>query len=124
MPFFAAGSLVLCTLTAICSVGPATPPSTLTLTLHAAGGPARSVQLTCHPDTGTHPQPARACSALDAADGDFERLPADTEATCTLVYSPVRAEARGRWKGERVDFTTEYANACQAEAQSGGVFGF
>ncbi|NIJ13122.1 hypothetical protein FHU38_003466 [Saccharomonospora amisosensis] len=124
MSMIAAGSLAACTLTALCAGGLALPAeSSLSLSLRGTDGVTRSVHLTCEPDAGTHPRAQQACAALDAADGDFDRLPA-LQRQCTMIYSPVRAEARGHWQGEPVRFTTEYSNPCFAGARSGGVFGF
>ncbi|PXY33629.1 serine protease [Prauserella sp. PE36] len=125
MPMFAAGSLAACTLTMLCAGGPApvTPESSLTLTLHTADGAARAVQLVCDPDSGTHPKARDACEALEGADGDFERL-APKNQPCPMIYAPLDARAHGHWRGERVDFRTEYSNSCVADAESAGVFAF
>ncbi|TWE22634.1 subtilisin inhibitor-like [Prauserella muralis] len=121
---FAAGSLAACTLTMLCAGGPApTPESSLTLTLETANGAARAVHLVCEPPMGTHPHPGGACAAIESAGGDLERLPADNQ-PCPMIYAPVQARAHGHWKGEPVDFHTEYSNECFADGESGGVFGF
>lgn len=121
---FAAGSLAACTLTALCASGPTLPAeSSLTLSLRGTDGVTRSVQLTCEPDAGTHPRAHEACTALESADGDFNRLPVKQQ-RCTMIYSPVQARAHGHWEGEPVQFTTEYSNSCFADARSGGVFAF
>jgi hypothetical protein len=124
MPFFTALPVAACTLTAVCAGGPApVPQSTLVLSLHNDNGAVRTVELLCQPEAGTHPRAAEACSALESAGGDFSRLPVKDQ-MCPMIYAPVRAEAHGQWRGEPVDFRTEYGNRCQADARSGGVFAF
>ncbi|EIE98400.1 subtilisin inhibitor-like protein [Saccharomonospora glauca K62] len=122
---FGAPFLAACTAAALCTGSPdaATPASSLVLSLTDAGGNTTSVELMCDPAQGTHPQADTACRALERADGDFTRLPAKDQA-CTMIHSPVLAEARGNWYDTPVDFSTEYPNACFADAQSGGVFSF
>ncbi|WP_199435087.1 SSI family serine proteinase inhibitor [Qaidamihabitans albus] len=122
MPIFSAGSLAACAVTLMCAGGQATPPgSSLVLTLHPEGGTPRSAVLLCDPASGTHPEAEAACDALEQADGDFARLPTEHRA-CPMIHAPVRAEAHGTWRGERVHFRTSYSNTCFAEAESSGVF--
>lgn len=71
--------------------------------------------------TGSHPRRERACAALDLAGGNFENLQT-TGASCPMIYDPVTATARGRYKGVRVNFEATYANACVAGAESADVF--
>lgn len=124
MAMISATTVTACTIAAVCSGAPVpTPGSSLMLSLQGSTGPESTVHLTCSPDAGTHPRAREACEALTRAGGDFERLPAK-DMNCTMVYSPVRAHAHGHWHGEPVDYTTEYANRCVADARSGGVFGF
>ncbi|WP_028662773.1 SSI family serine proteinase inhibitor [Saccharomonospora halophila] len=124
MALISATTVTACTIAAVCSGAPApAPESSLVLSLRGTTGVERVVHLTCSPDAGTHPRARAACAALTRAEGDFDRLPVK-DSTCTMVYSPVRAEAHGHWQGDPVDYTTEYANRCVADARSGGVFGF
>jgi hypothetical protein len=98
--------------------------SQLTLLLVDASQRANVVTLTCNPDGGTHPHPARACSSLRDAGGDFKRLPPDSTTACTFVYQPVQAYATGHWRGRPVAFTHTYGNRCSAGVESGHVFDF
>ncbi|MER5966813.1 SSI family serine proteinase inhibitor [Streptomyces sp. NPDC002057] len=75
-------------------------------------------------DRPAHPHRAEACAALDAADGDFDRLPGQPGARCTAEHSPVTLSARGTYQGRSVDWTRTYGNPCQANAQTGAVFAF
>jgi hypothetical protein len=71
--------------------------------------------------SGSHPRRERACAALDLAGGRFENLQT-TGANCPMIYDPVTATAKGRYKGVRIDFEATYANACVAWAESDDVF--
>ncbi|MEY7970704.1 SSI family serine proteinase inhibitor [Saccharomonospora xinjiangensis] len=126
MSMFGATSLAACAVMAVCTTGPAgpvTPDSSFVLTLTDARGGTTSVQLTCGPTQGNHPQGEAACRSLERADGDFTRLPVKNQA-CTMIYSPVLATASGNWHGTPVEFDTEYSNRCVADTHSGGVFSF
>lgn len=126
MPKFGATILAACAAAALCTggtAGAATPDSTFVLSLTDPRGATTSVELTCGPAQGNHPQADTACRSLEQADGDFSRLPTKFQ-NCTMIYSPVRATASGSWYGTPVDFDSEYSNRCVADAQSGGVFAF
>ncbi|MET9676432.1 SSI family serine proteinase inhibitor [Streptomyces sp. NPDC006482] len=71
-----------------------------------------------------HPHREAACHALDAVDGDFDRLNAEPDATCTDEYAPVTLTARGTYKGRTVDWTKTYTNNCEATVKTGAVFYF
>ena len=47
-------------------------------------GESRTATLTCDPDGGTHPDPARACAALDAHPEALHPVPGDV--ACTEIY--------------------------------------
>nr|WP_237535306.1 SSI family serine proteinase inhibitor [Streptomyces sp. SID3343] len=87
------------------------------MTVHQGQGTTGPVvaeaELWCHPDGGSHPTPAAACAALDAAGGDPQRIPARS-GICPAVYAPVTAVATGHWRGgaQRIDFTRTYGNHC------------
>ncbi|WP_160097032.1 SSI family serine proteinase inhibitor [Kibdelosporangium aridum] len=72
--------------------------------------------------TGSHPRRERACAAIDEVGGDFTKLPATVGTNCPMIYDPVTARAKGRYKGKRVDFEFVYANHCVAAAESNDVF--
>ncbi|MBP2330811.1 hypothetical protein JOF56_011196 [Kibdelosporangium banguiense] len=71
--------------------------------------------------TGSHPRRERACATLDAAGGNFENLQT-TGGACPMIYDPVTATAKGRYKGMRIDFEAVYANQCVAAAESADIF--
>jgi hypothetical protein len=135
-------------LTALAATGPATaagPPD-----LHAAVPPAkadhlriavadagalgqdRTYSLLCHPAGGTHPQPEKACAALDAAvkdgrmdastaadrtrraklGGPFAPVPSGTP--CTMMHGgPATARITGIWHGKSVDARFDRSNGCE-----------
>jgi hypothetical protein len=47
-------------------------------------GESRTTTLTCDPDGGTHPDPAKACAALDAHPEALHPVPGDM--ACTQIY--------------------------------------
>ncbi len=115
--------LAACLLSLSC-LAPAQPPaSTLQLTTHDTANRIGSVVLTCDPAGGTHPKHDKACAVLSDVDGDFSRITARHQA-CTLIYAPVEATAIGTWHGKPVSFQTTYANRCEADRNSDGVFAF
>ncbi|MET9295563.1 SSI family serine proteinase inhibitor [Streptomyces sp. NPDC003077] len=81
----------------------------------------RTTKLTCTPDGGNHPQPAKSCKAIGKADGDFSHL-ARVDRPCTMIYQPVTVVAHGTWKDKPSGFARTYPNQCVAGSESGGVF--
>ncbi|WP_017238174.1 SSI family serine proteinase inhibitor [Streptomyces sp. SS] len=71
-----------------------------------------------------HPHREAACHALDAVNGDFDRLNAEPNATCTAEHAPVTLTASGTYKGRTVDWTKTYDNNCEATRITGAVFYF
>jgi hypothetical protein len=65
---------------------PAQPRYDLTITFWPQGrdGPSRTATLTCDPDGGTHPDPAKACAALRAHPEALHPVPLDM--ACTEIY--------------------------------------
>lgn len=136
-------------LTALAGTAPATaagpsdlrlavPPAKadyLRITVTGTGGTddaGTTYSLFCHPAGGTHPQPERACAALDAAmaagrtgtdraadrtrrapaGGPFAPVPAD--ATCTMMHGgPATARITGMWHGRAVDARFDRSNGCE-----------
>ena len=92
-------------------------------TTHDTANRVGSVLLTCEPTGGTHPKRDKACAVLEGAGGDFSRINARHQA-CTLIYAPVDATAIGTWHGKPVSYSTTYANRCEADRDSDGVFAF
>ncbi|WP_131742584.1 SSI family serine proteinase inhibitor [Actinomadura roseirufa] len=72
--------------------------------------------LTCSPDGGTHPAPARACARLREINGDLDRLRHRSE-RCPRAFDPREVEIRGAWNGRDIVFKERYPNAaCLEEA--------
>ncbi|MFD3869291.1 subtilase-type protease inhibitor [Streptomyces sp. NPDC058623] len=89
----------------------------------------RASTLSCAPTaSGTHPDPAAACGALNATGGAFDRLLAapDPQRACPMHYDPVTVTADGVWQGSRVAWKHTFSNACAMNATLNGnaVFAF
>jgi hypothetical protein len=118
LPLFA-----VCLMSLSC-LAPAQPPtSTLQLTSHDTGNRFGSAVLTCEPTGGTHPKRDQACHVLEDVNGDFARIRGRQQA-CTLIYAPVDVMVVGTWRGEPVSYETTFANRCEADRASDGVFAF
>lgn len=72
---------------------------------------------------GTHPLAFPACTALSAADGDFDALPGQP-GVCRAPYAPITVTARGEFRGHPVDWRKKFANRCILRAATGPVFAF
>jgi hypothetical protein len=68
------------------SAAPAQPRYDVTVTYWPTGasGESRSATLTCDPDGGTHPDPAKACDALLSHEDALE--PVSGDVACTQIY--------------------------------------
>ncbi|TVT44891.1 hypothetical protein FNH05_21000 [Amycolatopsis rhizosphaerae] len=95
----------------------------LTFSNQDSGGRVTTVTLRCEPDGGSHPHAARACQALEAADGDFDRLTGQDQ-PCPMIWQPVTATATGHWRGRPVQYSHTYPNRCEAAVRSAQVFDF
>ncbi|WP_406724825.1 SSI family serine proteinase inhibitor [Streptomyces sp. GD-15H] len=76
--------------------------------------------LLCDPPHG-HPRAADACAELAAADGRISGIPT-RDTFCTMVHAPVTAHAHGQWRGQPVEYTETFPNACVMRARTGSVF--
>jgi len=77
-----------------------TPRYDLTITYWPGGkdGPSRTATLTCDPTGGTHPNPPKACGALDAHPETLHPVPGDV--ACTEIYGGDQvAEVKGAGPG-------------------------
>jgi hypothetical protein len=102
---------------------PPEPRTTLVLAVVPQDEPATVATLTCGPTGGTHPLAPMACRDLQAAGGDFTRLPGDPfTRVCPDVWDPVTAAAVGWWEGRVTWFRQVYGNACELRASTGPVF--
>ncbi|MFC4565413.1 SSI family serine proteinase inhibitor [Nocardiopsis mangrovi] len=102
------------------------PGATLQLSMETgkdSGGDRSAVTLDCNPSGGSHPEADSSCTSLEAVGGRFADLPTRGQ-VCTMEYRPVTVRASGRWDGETVDYTEEFANPCIAADSTDGVFGF
>ncbi|MFI1980277.1 SSI family serine proteinase inhibitor [Streptomyces wedmorensis] len=75
-------------------------------------------------DRPAHPYRAEAYSALDEADGDFDRLRAEPDSSCTAEHAPVTLTARRTYRGRAFGRTRTYDNNCEATVRTGPVFSF
>jgi hypothetical protein len=89
------------------------PRTRLHITVWASpDAPPRVWELVEDPPGGTHPRPAEALHAIEAADRPFAPVPAD--AVCTQIYGgPARATIEGSWRGQRVSASYDKRNGCE-----------
>ncbi|ORY07640.1 subtilisin inhibitor [Basidiobolus meristosporus CBS 931.73] len=104
---------------------PTKGPAHYTLAIYSGSSPSgqrlSQVVLDCHPMGGTHPHSAQACSALDKANGYFDKL-SSNGAFCTDNFEPITATAEGNGYGHPTHFTKTYSNRCALVSESDGVF--
>lgn len=96
--------------------------SALRLSAHLDGEQSTTTLL-CRPSGGGHPDADSACRTLEAAGGDFDLIRPET-GPCTMEMRPIILQAQGWWQGERVDWSSEYANPCVGSRATAGVFDF
>jgi len=74
---------------------------------------SRTATLTCGPEGGTHPDPAKACAALDAHPEALHPVPMDT--ACTEIYGGDQvAEVQGSGPdGANVRAILNRSNGCE-----------
>ncbi|MBX7552817.1 SSI family serine proteinase inhibitor [Streptomyces sp. NPDC004232] len=83
---------------------------------HAGSGKDGAYELFCHPDGGTHPDPAGACRALDGTTqwGRDLFAPVPPDSVCTMIYGgPATAHVTGTWAGRPVDAVYDRSNGCE-----------
>ncbi|MFF4760051.1 SSI family serine proteinase inhibitor [Streptomyces sp. NPDC001292] len=86
----------------------------------ARSGDVRGALLLCDPPRG-HAHAAGACTELRSSGGDIHGIP-HRDVLCPMIYAPVTANARGRWKGRTVHYTETFSNTCEMNARTGDVF--
>lgn len=95
--------------------GATTVPAASQLTVTARAddtAAAKTWTLTCDPSGGDHPDPAKACAALDQAKDPYAPVPED--AICTEIYGgPQTATITGTWNGAPVNATYSRADGCE-----------
>ncbi|MDO0926956.1 SSI family serine proteinase inhibitor [Streptomyces sp. TG1A-8] len=124
--FLAAVSPLLPLAAVPAAAAPAVPPPVrpedrggdhLTVVVRYAGpGRDGTYDVSCHPDTGRHPDLAGACRVLDARTrwGRDAFAPVDPGSVCTLLYGgPATAHVTGTWAGRPVDATYGRGNGCE-----------
>ncbi|MER5731991.1 subtilase-type protease inhibitor [Streptomyces sp. NPDC002138] len=106
-------------------------PSALVLGVTAGdnareGTVLRAVTLVCAPrPSGTHPNPAAACSELLAAAGQADTITAGgAGAMCSKEWDPVTVTADGVWQGKRFSYDHTFGNRCALRNGSGALFAF
>ncbi|MFD9367931.1 subtilase-type protease inhibitor [Streptomyces sp. NPDC060020] len=103
-------------------------PSAMVFTVtQGSGAPTdtvlRASTLSCaYTAEGTHPAPRAACDALNATDGELNRLLAapNTSRPCPKHYAPVTVTADGVLHGRRVTWKHTFSNACIMSATLNG----
>jgi hypothetical protein len=71
-------------------------------------GESRTATLTCDPNGGTHPDPAKACAALDAHPEALHPVPGDM--ACTEIYG---GDQVGRIEGPGLTANLNRGNGCE-----------
>ncbi|MFD7030323.1 SSI family serine proteinase inhibitor [Streptomyces sp. NPDC051555] len=106
-------------------------PSALVLGITAGddarnGTVLRAVTLVCAPrPSGTHPDPAGACTELLAAAGQADTITRGGSAgPCTREWDPVTVTADGVWQGKHYTYQHTFANRCAMRGGSGSLFAF
>nr|WP_234384785.1 SSI family serine proteinase inhibitor [Streptomyces sp. MMG1121] len=89
----------------------------LTVVVRRAGdGKDGTYELFCHPDGGSHPDPAGTCRALDGQTqwGRDTFAPVPPDSVCTMIYGgPATAHVTGTWAGRPVDADYDRSNGCE-----------
>ncbi|MFJ8788461.1 SSI family serine proteinase inhibitor [Streptomyces sp. NPDC102462] len=91
----------------------------LIVTVHSAGlGRDGTYELVCHPAAGSHPDPRRACAAVDRNThwGRDPFAPVPQDSVCTMIYGgPATAHVTGSWAGRPVNATYKRSDGCEIE---------
>ena len=89
---------------------PPRPRYDLTITYWPEGkdDESRTATLTCDPNGGTHPDPAKACAALDAHPEALHPVPGDM--ACTQIYG---GEQVALIEGDGVHAVLNRSNGCE-----------
>ncbi|MFG2341814.1 subtilase-type protease inhibitor [Streptomyces yangpuensis] len=99
-------------------------PSAMVFTvIQGSGAPTdavlRATTLSCaYTAEGTHPAPREACDALNATDGELNRLltAPDPSSVCPMYFDPVTVTADGVLNGRRVAWQHTFSNPCVMSA--------
>ncbi len=101
-----------------------TAPETFLVLGVAVRGEGQFVTLRCDPPSGTHPLAEAACTALDAAGGDLNKIVGKPDTLCPATYDPAIATASGSYQGAKVIFRRIYSNPCELAKGTAPVFQF
>jgi hypothetical protein len=91
-------------------------PADLTIVFSDGPGLATTWHLTCSPDGGDHPDPAKACTVLtEQAQAVLLTPPAPfcTQASPLIYGGPQTAQVKGTWRGQPVDIRLTRTDGCQ-----------
>ncbi|QSB04022.1 SSI family serine proteinase inhibitor [Natronoglycomyces albus] len=80
----------------------------------------RSQVLHCVEGTHDHPRHSAACQQLEESNGRIAMIPI-VDTYCTMERDPVQLHAWIMWDGKYQQFQGEFGNACQANAETGGI---
>ncbi|HEX3826991.1 MAG TPA: SSI family serine proteinase inhibitor [Sporichthyaceae bacterium] len=107
------------------SPAPATSSAgtSLLLTVAPQQGTGHSVTLTC-PAGGTHPNAAGACSALNSAGGDIDKVSPKAGQMCPNFVRPVTASATGTYQKQPLSWSKTFNNACEMQRATNPIFTF
>lgn len=118
----------LATLAALSAAHPAAAAAEgdhLTVTVRDAGPEADGTyELYCNPDSGSHPDPAGACAAVERGTqwGQDPFAPAPASTVCTMQHGgPATARVTGTWAGRPVDVTYDRRDGCAISRWDGMV---
>ncbi|MBF8189139.1 serine protease [Nonomuraea sp. K274] len=92
----------------------------LYITVTPSNSGAYSMHLTCDPDGGLHPRPARACDVLRDVDGWIERVNVNP-GPCPMIYLPVEVKINGEWYGRPTTYQREFPNKCVMDRRLGPI---
>ncbi|WP_236004869.1 SSI family serine proteinase inhibitor [Nonomuraea antri] len=99
-------------------------PNGVFLAISANGNDTlKAVGIQCPGRIEQHPFGEAACGAIDAVDGDFDRLPVSPR-PCSKKRDPVTATMNGLWRGRIIGWQKTFANACLLAAKTGPIFAF
>ncbi|GAA1772722.1 SSI family serine proteinase inhibitor [Nonomuraea bangladeshensis] len=102
----------------------ATRPNSVFLSVTAHGGASlKAVFMQCPSSTEGHPYGEAACAAIDAVDGDLDRLPSRPRRGCAEQGS-VTATMDGVWQNRSIGWQKTFPNVCELYAQTGTIFRF
>ncbi|MEU8324126.1 SSI family serine proteinase inhibitor [Nonomuraea sp. NPDC048881] len=111
-------------LAAIPAYGAARPNAVfLSVTAHE-GTTMRAVYVQCPNPTRGHPYGEAACAAIDAVDGDFNRLSSSPYRRCGGDQGSVTATMDGMWRNRSIGWQKTFPSVCELYAKTGVIYRF